>query len=310
GFTSIVTNLASLENKGFEIELNSRILPASSPLQWEVSLNAAKVKTTITKLPENGTPRNRIGGVLVWDTNTGSYEWKGGLQEGGRLGDLYTYHKIGVFGSDAEAAAGPVDQIVPGASKKKYGGDVNWEDVDKNGIIDTRDQVYMGNTYPEWTGGMSTTVAYKGFSLYARLDFLTGTTIMNIPEQFFYTQASGLNNLSANVLKSWMKPGDEKTSPFPRFYYADQQVSLNYVRGNSDNFESGNFMNLREVTLSYTLPKNLIKRAKISNMRVYLTGNNLKYFTRYSGLNPEQGGGDNGRYPMPGNFLLGANVNF
>ena len=53
-----------------------------------------------------------------------------------------------------------------------------------------------------------------------------------------------------------------------------------------------------------------MQKAKVSNMRVYLTGNNLKYITKYRGLNPEQGGGDNGRYPMPSNFIVGANVNF
>jgi TonB-linked SusC/RagA family outer membrane protein len=307
GFTSIVTNLATLENRGLEIELKARVLPVSSPIQWDVSINAAKVKTTILKLPYNGVANNRIGGVLVWDTQSGTYQWKGGLQEGGRLGDMYAYHKIGIFGSDAEAAAGPVDKIVPGASKK-FGGDVNWEDVDKNGIIDSRDQVYMGNIYPVWTGGVSTSLSYKGISIYARLDFTTGTTIFNVPQQFFYTMASGNNNLTKNVLQSWLKPGDEKNSPFPRYYYADQQVSANYIRGSSDNYESGNFMNLREVTLSYSLPKNLLGRAKISNLRVYLTGNNLLYFTRYSGLNPEQGGADNGRYPMPSNFIIGANI--
>jgi hypothetical protein len=308
GFTSIVTNLATLENKGIEIELRASILPSSSPLQWDISVNAAKVETKILKLPYNGTLNNRIGGVLVWDTQTGSYQWKGGLQEGGRLGDMYAYHKIGIFGSDAEAAAGPVDNIVPGVSKKKFGGDVNWEDVDKNGIIDSRDQVYMGNIYPVWTGGISTTLSYKGLSLYARADFTTGTTIFNVPQQFFYTMASGNNNLTANVLKSWLKPGDEKTSQFPRYYYADQQVSANYIRGSSDNYESGNFMNIREVTLSYTLPITLIQRAKITNLRVFVTGNNLSYITHYSGLNPEQGGADNGRYPMPANFIIGANI--
>lgn len=308
GFTSIITNLASLENKGMELELNARILSNASPFRWNISLNAAKVKTTIKKLPFNGTDRNRIGGVEVWDATTGKYEWKGGLQEGGRLGDMYAYKKIGIFGSDAEAAAGPKDMLVPGITKKKYGGDVNWADLDKNNIIDPRDREYMGNIYPVWTGGMSTTLGYKGISLYTRVDFTTGTTIFNAPQQFHYTMASGNNNLTQNVLKSWLKPGDEKTSSFPRFYYADQQVSLNYVRGSSENYESGDFMNLREITLSYSLPKTLLQRAKVSNLRVYFTSNNLKYLTRYSGLNPEQGGVDRGRYPMPSNFLLGANI--
>jgi len=310
GFTGITTNLASLENKGFEIELRARILNPSSPLQWEIGFNAAKVRTTILKLPDNGIPNNRIGGVLVYDKNAKDYVWKGGLQEGRKLGEMYAYHKIGIYGSDEAAAAGPRDEIVPGANKKKFGGDVIWEDVDGNNIIDSRDQIYMGNIYPEWTGGMSTSLSFKNIVLSARVDYSRGATILNVPAQFFYSMASGGNNLTAHLLDSWQKPGDELTSPYPRFYYADQQVSYNHIRGSSDYYEPGAYINLREITLSYAPPKTIYQRLKISALRVYTSANNLGYITKYSGLNPEQGGGDNGRYPLPTNFVFGANITF
>ena len=86
GFGSILTNLGSLENKGFEIELNANVLPRDAAFQWNIALNASTVRSKILKLPDNGTENNRIGGYYVWDAAKKDYAWKGGLQEGGAIG--------------------------------------------------------------------------------------------------------------------------------------------------------------------------------------------------------------------------------
>ena len=82
GFASILTNFGSLENKGYEIELKVRALPATSAFQWNIAFNTADVKTKILKLPNNGIEKNRIGGEYLWDPKQGKYAWLGGLQEG------------------------------------------------------------------------------------------------------------------------------------------------------------------------------------------------------------------------------------
>jgi hypothetical protein len=76
------------------------------------------------------------------------------------------------------------------------------------------------------------------------------------------------------------------------------------------NFEKGNYLAIREVTLSYTIPSSLYNKIGIDNLRVYATGSNLKYFTKYSGYSPEEGGLDTGRYPIPRSFIFGVNVTF
>src|SRR5690606_8999518 len=81
GFTSILTNLGSLENKGVELELRANILQRSK-LRWDVTFNASRNKNKVLKLPENDNENNRIGGFLVWDDKAQDYIWKGGLQEG------------------------------------------------------------------------------------------------------------------------------------------------------------------------------------------------------------------------------------
>lgn len=308
GFSSILTNLGSLENKGVEIELSTRILPAASKLQWNVSLNAAYVKTKIMKLPDNGVERNRIGGVFAWDPKVNDYTWQGGLQEGGRLGDAFGFRKLGLYQSDEDAAKGPVDDLVFGLDKTKFGGDVIWADIDNNNIIDTRDRVYMGNSYPDWTGGFSSTLAYGNLSMYVRMDYTLGHTIYNAPEFFHFSMASGNNNLSTDVLRSWQNPGDQ--TDIPKYTYDDYSFSSNVYRGSSDQYEKGDFLAIREITLSYGLPKKLLDRLRMKNLRFNVTAHNLKYFTAYEGLNPELGGYDNGRYPMPRSVIFGANITF
>ena len=309
GFSSTLTNLGSLENKGIELELSTRIMPATSSFQWDLGFNVSKVSNKILKLPYNGVENNRIGGVQVWDQETGAYVWKGGLQEGGKMGDYYTYKMLGVYATDAEAASGPRDNLTPIADKKLYGGDAIIADLDGNKILDTRDQVYAGNIYPTWTGGFSNSFNYKNIGLYIRTDFTTGQTIYNYTNLSLIAQLQGDNGLSKEILKSWQKQG--VVTDIPAFVYADQQVRNKLYRGAAGNtkfYEKGDYLAIRELTLTYDLPKILLKRAKISGLRLNVTGHNLHYFTKFSGLNPEYGGQDTGRYPIPRNIIFGLNV--
>jgi hypothetical protein len=87
------------------------------------------------------------------------------------------------------------------------------------------------------------------------------------------------------------------------------QSNVNISR-NSNYYEKGDFLALREVTLGYTLPTELAKRIKLGSVRFNVTGSNLHYFTGYTGANPEEGGPDNGRYPNPRTITFGANIGF
>ena len=309
GFSSTLTNLGSLENKGIELELNTRIMPLTSGFQWDLGFNISKVSNKILKLPYNGVENNRVGGVQVWDQKTGAYVWKGGLQEGGTMGDYYIYKMLGVYATDAEATSAPKDNLNPLTDKKVYGGDAIIADLDGNQILDTRDQVYAGNIYPTWTGGFSNSFNYKNIGLYVRTDFTLGHTIYNYARGTLIGQFQGDNGLSKDLLRSWQKQGD--VTDIPAFVYADQQVRNKLYRGGAGNtmfYEKGDYLAIRELTLTYDLPKTLLKRAKISGLRLNVTGHNLNYFTKFSGLNPEFGGQDSGRYPIPRNIIFGLNV--
>ena len=86
----------------------------SSSIQWSLGFNASKVTNKILKLPDNGVENNRIGGEYIWDAKLGKHTWQGGLQEGGRIGDLFAYKMIGVYSTDEEAqnANEPIDNVI------------------------------------------------------------------------------------------------------------------------------------------------------------------------------------------------------
>ncbi len=305
GFSTIFTNLGSLQNKGFEIELNGNVLPPSSAFKWNVSFNAGYTEHKIHKLPDNGIEKNRIGGEYVWDPSTGNYAYLGGRQEGGRINDMFSYRQIGIYATDEEAAKALPDKI-PSSATFKRGGDVIWDDLDNNGIIDNRDRIYIGNPYPKWTGGFNNFFTYKGVGLTIRTDFTTGNTIYNYPAVLANSQAQGdalpLQNFIDNM---WKKQGDVTNTP--RYTWQDQ--TSNIFRGNNNYYEKGDFLCLRQIALSYVFPS-FINRIHLNNLKVFVSGNNLHYFTKFTGINPEDGGQDNGHYPVTRNFTLGISATF
>jgi TonB-linked SusC/RagA family outer membrane protein len=307
GFISILTNLGSLENKGIEFKTTANVIQNKNGFNWSIGANASFNQNKIIKLPDNGNKNNRIGGILVYDRKSGKYVYKGGLQEGGRPGEMFAYKELGIYATNAEAAKAPLDEEVAGTDKTKFAGDVKWLDKDNNGKIDSRDEVDMGNIYPNWTGGLSTTLNYKGLQLYVRTDFELGQTIYDATLARFDGQFQGDNNISQQVVKeSWLPT--RRHTKIPRYYWADQLAQSNIWRGNSIFYQKGNYLAIREVTLSYNLPQKWLSLVGLDKVRIYVTGNNLKYFTAYKGLLPEQGGSDTGRYPVARSFIFGINV--
>src|SRR5690606_13559689 len=190
GFPNITTNLGTLQNKGFEVAIQSQILKNPDGFNLNIGANAAFVKNKILELPYNGVENNRQGGLQVYDPASGQVKWVGGYQEGQTLGDIYAYKQVSIFKDDAEVsqiAGNRTDQIAgitgPNLPAGKNGritpGDVNWLDVDGNDIIDSRDQVYIGNVNPKWTGGFTTNLSYKDFSFFSNWEFALGHTIYN-----------------------------------------------------------------------------------------------------------------------------------
>lgn len=179
--------------------------------------------------------------------------------------------------------------------------------------------------FPTVTGGFSTTLGYKDFSLYARFDYALRHTLYNDLAARSLGQYQGSFNIIDMVKDSWSETN--QNTDIPKFYYADQLSKKNITRSNNgltavDNnssrfYEKGDYLALREITLTWNLPKKWINKALMSNASVYVTGQNLFYITGYTGVSPEPAvdttygqGLDNGRYPTPKTVLLGLSVTF
>lgn len=341
GFSKYRTNLGSLRNSGFEVEAKYNVLTNVNGFSWDISANTSFVKNKIIKLPFNGNENNRQGGIQVWDSKEGKLVWGGGYQEGKSLGDIYAFKQERIFRDldDVKANAGDrYDAIAelygPDAwakmtdaqrvgKKPIQPGDVMWADLNGDHVINGYDQVKVGNIFPKWTGGFSSTLSYKNVSLYARFDYAIGHTIYNDMAARIMGQYQSAFNLINEVKDMWTpeNPG----SDYPKFYIQDQSVKKNITRSNNASvnlnsnssrfYEKGDYLALREITLSYKFPKQWISKAFMTDASIYVTGQNLLYFTGYGGTSPEPVvlgtvGVDNGRYPTPRTVLLGVQVSF
>lgn len=334
GFSSIRTNLGSFRNRGFEVDVNANVLKLSNGLTWNLSFNTTYVKNRILKLPENGNERNRQGGYEVYDPAQGKNVWVGGIQEGRALGDMFAFQQIRILRDwdDVRQSAGDrYDAIAELYGPNAYAdlanktgrfpiepGDVLWADLDNNGIINSLDRVKVGNMYPIYTGGFSSSLSFKNFTFYSRFDYGLGHTIYNDLYARILGQMQGTFNIITDVKKMWSEENPD--SDLPRFYYGDQLAKKNITRSNNagtaaDNnssrfYEKGDYLAIRELTLAYQFPATWLSKIKMSDLRLNVTGQNLGYITKYSGTSPELGGLDAGRYPLPRTVVFGLQVSF
>jgi TonB-linked SusC/RagA family outer membrane protein len=329
-FTSIRYNNGSLRNRGVEVELGASVIKSRS-FNWDVNFSFAVNRTVITDLPDNGRDKNRQGGGIIYDPATKSEVEAGGLAEGERPYAVYAYRVLGVFATDEEAAewnsrikdnlASPQGILVG-----KHGGDFIFDDVNNDGVIDTKDQVFMGYRNPDKIGGIQNTFGYKGFSLRVNADYALGHLISNgalarsLGQGRAFNEGAPSEALGSDI---WKNQGDEGKK-YARFSFADYDFGQrNYLRnaplGNNSSynsdvsvmFEKGDFIALREITLSYDFPSRIIKKFRSTGLNVFASVYNVAYLTKYSGLNPEiYSGFDPGGYPRPRQFSIGANLKF
>ncbi len=317
GFSSILTNNGTLQNRGLEIELNADII-SYKDFRWNLGTTFFTVKNYAKKLPSNGVEKNRQGGTEIYDPKTGETKYVGGLQEGERVGtDLITAYEFdGVYQTQADLDE-HADRTVAFAwnKKKRFLGDTRWKDQNGDGVIDYKDRIVIGRTTPSFVGGVTTNLTYKNFDLFVKGDYAVGHYIVNGRRVKGIAQTQGNQNGPLEIRDSWTP--ENPTSNIPRFDLVDRQKNHlaagwdqgDLANGNSRYIEKGDFFALREVTLGYNLSGDKVNNA-FQNVRLYFTAANLAYFTGYSGALPESGGNDLGSYPLPKEFTFGLNITF
>lgn len=322
GYGSVTENIGTVRFKGLEFGL-STVNVKSSDINWTTNFNISFTSNEVIKLPENELDGNRIGGVL------GEF---GGIAEGEPLGNVYGWQHLGVYSTTAEAEADGLTDLIAwdrtgnnGINyQRKVGGDSKWQDTNGDGNIDFDDQVLLGNVLPDITGGFGNTVSYKGFELYIFMDFALGHVMANLNRARMNSNSQGNINGTTDLLDSWQNEGD--VTEFPRFVFFDWGNGRNFDRntqglaggGNhstsSQYVEKADYLSLRTVRLSYNFPASVTDKLRLNSVKVYLAGQNLHYFTKYRGFNPEYNpftsGIDNNQYPLFRSLSFGVNVGF
>lgn len=326
GFTGYTTNVSQLQNRGFELTANAKIITPlkANGFSLDAGLSFYTVKTYAIKLPSNGLPGNRTGfnglnPLEVWDpANPGKTMFVRSLTEGQRIGtdEVWAPKWAGIYTSTGQIAkdANVYNSFLPYANKKiKQPGDAQWFQTYQNDTIDTRQFVFVGRTTPKASGNFYLNTGFKGFHLYTAFDYAFGFVILNNEKVRGLSQVQGSQNGTKDILDTWTP--NNPNAALPMYYWANQ--GRNYATDASGNnppanmWEKGDYIMLREVTLSYELTKNVLNsvmKNKVQGISLFITGSNLKYITNYSGTFPEAGGFDNGRYPLPKRLTLGAQI--
>ncbi|EON79045.1 TonB-dependent receptor [Lunatimonas lonarensis] len=225
---------------------------------------------------------------------------------------LFSYHLIptdGIFQNQAqiEAHVGPNgNRIQPNARP----GDLIFRDVNGDGRITDDDRVFMGNAMPDFTYGLNLNLEYKNFDLSLFGQGVGGVMLFNGYKHTAFNAGLQGYNLDRRVLDAWSPSNPNSNIPV----LSTQDPNGNFGQPSDWYLEKGDYFRVRNLTIGYTMPANLMSRVRNgSDVRIYVSAENLVTFTPYSGIDPEVGSGpviDNGTFPVPRTFSVGFNMNF
>lgn len=296
-------NVGSVVNKGWEFTLshNDRIGAVKYGLFGNLSLIQSEVLSLGGRdyIQDNVT----VNGMQPVRSAVGQ-PWQ----------SFYIYEANGIFKTDEEVAAythtnSETGQTAPIQPKAKAG-DLKFVDQNGDGVINDQDRKFFGSYLPKTTYSFGGNAEWKGLDFSVMFQGIAGNKLYNAYKQMSMVGRGVGGNLNSLVLSSF---NFDKNSGIPRLGI-DKDDNGNYSIANSYFLEDGGYLRLKNLTIGYSLPKSVMEAVKLpnSNMRFYISGENLFTFTKFSGIDPEVGyyGIDAGRYPLARTFTLGVNLNF
>lgn len=274
-------NVGTVRNTGVELTLNWR--DRVGQVDYSIGGNVSYIKNRLTALN---------GGARVYGDRTI-------CDEGYPLYTFWGYRYDGIYQSDDE-----VREHLWGTESPVYSaGDARYVDMNHDGKIDENDKTSIGNPFPELTYAINMSLDWKGLDLQLFFQGVYGNEIFNAVR--FRTEGTGNEaTLSRTMRNVWTASNPSGTIPNPKGSPNNKLDSDRLV-------EDGSYLRLKNLQLGYTLPSRWTEKIKMSRCRIYLSANNLFTLTRYTGYDPEVGGGvDYGNYPQSRTFMLGLNINF
>ncbi len=323
GYANVQTNVGKVRFYGFDVEVNT-VNIETKDFNWSSKFTWSFVKNKVLELPDNGREGNRIGGITLADGTA-----FGGTAEGESLYRYYGFMVDRILETQSDADNALYDSKAkgyrPSDGKKVAGrkevGDYEWKNRDgslqRDGkdYIDDQDQFLLGYTVPHSTGGLNNSFTYKHFNLNIFVDWALGHSINNNSEMRYFMNTFANNyTLIDEVKQCWTQPGDK--TKYARFTANDpDDGNSNFSRTSNIFNYKGDYLCIREVSLQYNVPTNLLSRLGVANLAFTLSGNNLHYFTAVKGVSPEVGASTTYNasyynYPPIRRYAIGAKLTF
>lgn len=329
GYTQQIQNVGATSNKGIELQINGTPV-ANRNFTWRANFNISFNKNNIETL-------GKYQDFFLFSSGWGGanqpadYLVKPG-QPVGTIWGLYTdgYYTVndfdynnGVYTLKANVANNSgITATAPQPGMLKF------KDTNGDNVIDDKDRGIIGNTQPKFFGGLNQQFSYRNFDLSIFLNFQVGNDVYNANKLEFTSGYTVNSNLLSSMNDRWRTVDENgvvvtdpaalaKLNENAKLWAPLRSASSFYVH--SWAIEDGSFLRVNNITLGYSLPSRLLKKAKIENFRVYATVNNLAVWTRYTGYDPEVNtrrstpltpGVDYSAYPRSRAFICGLNLTF
>ena len=292
GFTSNFMNIGSMTNKGVEFMLEGDII-RTNDFVWTAGFNIAFNKSNVDDL-----------GGDNW--MSASYDSRLRHVVGKDFYTFYLYDYAGVDPSTGNA-------LWWHHTYGKYeDGTDNIDDIQSSTLTSDFSQaskVYAGSPAPKATGGFNTSVSWKGLSLSAFFEFKTGNYVYIAEMRYLNADGNQMTmNQCASALNYWKQPGDTGCSPKPVAGNSSNSFNISSTRY----LQKGDYLRIKDVTLSYSLPKKITDRLKMQNIKVYVSALNPYTFHDVNFYDPERGeeGMGFGIYPQTKSFVGGLEISF
>lgn len=328
GYTNVMRNIGKTRNSGFDLAITS-INIQKKDFTWTTNFNISHNRNKIEALSGEQ--------FFLEEASFGYTQKTHKIEVGKSIGQFYGYRTIGLYQVDdfdynAATQAYTLKKGIPCMGDRSSVKPGMWKFANTNGddIINDEDMTVIGNANPDFYGGLNNTIKYKQWDFSLFFNFSYGGEVLNATRltntKTATTNYSVLN--LANSSRRWMTV-DEKgaliTDPAQMAALnAGKTVACIYDMEQGDKYihswavEDASFLRLSNVSVGYTFPRQLVRKASIQGLRLYATGSNLFVWTPYSGFDPEvstMGNGltpgvDYGAYPRSRSFVFGLNITF
>jgi TonB-linked SusC/RagA family outer membrane protein len=286
GYSSVIRNIGSVQNRGLEINITSDNLKGA--FHWSTNFNIAFNRNKVLKLYEGGKD-------IITDKQNVS------------LGhDLFSWYMRKWAGVDPQNGDPLWEKVTKGADGKEV--------IEKTNVYKNATLQFVGSGSPNFTGGFSNDFSYKSFSLNVFFNFVSGNLLYNQGNEGFNSDGAYVsynNRVLAKGHVRWEKPGDIATEPKAVF-----GGNLSSNKPSSRWLEDGSYIRLRNIKLSYQISPDVLGKIGVSRASLFVSGDNLWTGTRFTGTDPEvsliPGGGSmaSSTYPISKKVLFGLNVEF